>query len=77
MPDKLDAFYNRVTCLIDGQAVEVVYPDFFRALDTVSQSHYLEKLMCYSPDKRSVRWVGNWLTGCTHGVLVNNSFSSW
>ncbi|GAB0196100.1 mitochondrial enolase superfamily member 1 [Grus japonensis] len=33
--------------------------------------------MHYGLDEWSVRWVGNWLTGCTQRVLVNSSFSNW
>ncbi|KAK4831719.1 hypothetical protein QYF61_018771 [Mycteria americana] len=74
----LVAFCDKVTCSIDmGQAVDIVYLDFSKAFDRVSHSLLLEKLMRYGPDKRSVRWVGNWLTGCTQRVVVNSSFSNW
>ncbi|GAB0189286.1 mitochondrial enolase superfamily member 1 [Grus japonensis] len=33
--------------------------------------------MRYGLDKWSVWWVGNWLTGCTQRVVVNNLFSNW
>ena len=54
-----------------------LYLDFSKAVDTVSHSLLLEKLMCYGLDKWSVRWVGNWLTGRTQRVVVNSSFSNW
>ncbi|GAB0192430.1 mitochondrial enolase superfamily member 1 [Grus japonensis] len=43
----------------------------------VPHSLLLEKLMRYGLDKWSMRWVGNWLTGCTQRVVVNSSFSNW
>ena len=74
----LVAFYDKVTCLVDmGQAVDIVYLDLSKAFDTVPHSLLLERLMCYGPDKGSVQWVGTWLTGRTHRVVVNSSFSDW
>jgi len=60
-----------------GKAVEIVYPDFSKAFNTVSHSLLLEKLMRYGLDKWSVPWVENWLTGRTQRVVVNGSFSNW
>jgi len=57
--------------------VDIVYVDFSKAFDAVSHSFLLEKLMHYVLEKRSVQWVGNWLTGCTQRVVVNHSFSNW
>ncbi|KAK4818612.1 hypothetical protein QYF61_016583 [Mycteria americana] len=72
------AFYNKVTCLVDvGQAVDIVCLDFSKAFHMVSHSLLLEKTMHYGLDKWSVQWVGNWLTGRTQRVVVNNSFSNW
>jgi len=60
-----------------GQAVDIVYLDFSKAFDTVSHSLLLEKLVHYGSDKWSVWWMRNWLTGHTHRVVVNRSFSNW
>ncbi|KAK4825952.1 hypothetical protein QYF61_003470 [Mycteria americana] len=74
----LITFYDKVTSSVDvGHTVDIVYLGFSMAFDTVSHSLLLEKLMCYGLDKWSVRWVGNWLTGCTQRVVVNSSFSIW
>ena len=73
----LVAFYDTVTCPFDmGRAVDIVYLDFSKAFDRVPHSLLLEKLMCYGPDKWSVQWVGNWLTGHTQMVVINSSFPS-
>ncbi|PKU45477.1 rna-directed dna polymerase from mobile element jockey-like [Limosa lapponica baueri] len=71
----LITFYDKVTCLID--AGDIVYLDFSKAFHMVPHSLLLEKLMPYGIDKWSVRWVGNWLTSSTQGVLVNGCFSDW
>ncbi|PKU37031.1 rna-directed dna polymerase from mobile element jockey-like [Limosa lapponica baueri] len=74
----LITFYHKVTWLVDeGQAMDIVYLDFSEAFDTVLHSLLLEKLMCYSLDKWSVPWVGNWLTGSMQMVVVDSSFSNW
>lgn len=74
----LIAFYDKESCSVDvGQTVDIVYLDFSKAFKMVSHSLLLQKLMHYSLYKWSVQWVGTWLTGCTHRVVVNSSFSNW
>ena len=69
--------YDKVTCSVDvGQAVDIDYLDFSKAFDMVPHSLLLEKPMCYSLEKWSVQWVGNWLTGHTQRVVVNGSFQT-
>lgn len=63
--------YNKVTCLVSvRQVVDVVHMDFSKAFNTDCQSYQLEKLICYSQDRWSARWVGNWLPGCTQEVVI-------
>ena len=45
-----------------GRAVDIIYLDFSKAFDMVSHSLLLESLICYSLDKWSMWWVGNWPT---------------
>ncbi|KAK4821729.1 hypothetical protein QYF61_000272 [Mycteria americana] len=53
-----------VTRLVDGgKAVDVVYLDFSKALDTDSHSILLEKLAAHGLDGRMLHWVKNWLDG--------------
>ncbi|PKU37934.1 rna-directed dna polymerase from mobile element jockey-like [Limosa lapponica baueri] len=74
----LIAFYNKVTCSVDvGQVVDIVHLDFSKTFDMLTCSFFLEKLICYSLEDRSVWWVGNWLTGCTQRMVINCSFSKW
>jgi len=75
--DKPDAFCDTVNCLVDvGQVVDFICLDFSKAFGMVSCSLLLEKLMRCSLDKWSVRWVGNWLRGCTQRTVVDSSFSN-
>ena len=59
----LISFYDRVNCLVDeGKAVDVFYLDFSKALDTVSHSILLEKLVTHGLDTCTLHWVkAGWL----------------
>ncbi|GAB0204034.1 mitochondrial enolase superfamily member 1 [Grus japonensis] len=74
----LISFYDKVTRLVDeGKAVDVVYPDFSKAFDTVSHSILLEKLGAHGLDRCTLYWVKNWLEGRAQRVVVNGVKSSW
>ena len=47
----LISFYDRVTCLDEGKAVDVILPDFSKALDTVALNVLLDKLSSCELDK--------------------------
>jgi len=47
----------------EGRAVDVVYLNFSKAVDTVSHNILIGKLRQYRLDKWSVRWIENWLKG--------------
>jgi len=54
----LISFYDQVTRLEDeGKAVDVVYLDFSKAVDTVPHSILLEKLAAHGFDGCSLRWI--------------------
>jgi len=54
----LISFYDQVTCLVDeGKAVDVVYPDFSKAFDTVPHSILLEKRAAHSLDGCTLCWI--------------------
>ncbi|KAK4821801.1 hypothetical protein QYF61_003830 [Mycteria americana] len=69
---------NQVTHLMDeGKAVDVVYLDFRKALDTISHSILLEKLAVHGLDGHTLCWVKNWLDGQAQRAMVNGVKSSW
>ncbi|GAB0176322.1 mitochondrial enolase superfamily member 1 [Grus japonensis] len=74
----LISFCDKVTRLVDkGKVVDVVYPDFSKAFDTVSHSILLEELAAHGLDGRTLCWVKNWLDGRAQRVVVNGVKSSW
>ena len=72
------SFYHLVTRLVDeGKAVDVVYLDFSKAFDTVSNSNLLQKLAVHGLNRYTLGWVRNWLEGRAQKVVVNGVKSSW
>ena len=56
----LISFYDKMTHLVDeGKPVDVVYPNFSKAFDTVSHSILLEKLAAHGLEGHTLRWVKN------------------
>ena len=54
--------YDEMPGLVDeGRAVNVVYLDFSKGLDTVSHKILIDELMKYKLDNWIVRWTDNWL----------------
>jgi len=67
-----------VTCLEDeGKAVDVIYPDFTKAFDTVPHRILLETLAAHGLDGYTLCWIKNWLNGQAQRVVVNGVKSSW
>jgi len=58
------SFYDQVTRLAnEGKTVDVVYLDFSKAIDTVSQSILLEKLAAHGLDGCTLHEIKIWLNG--------------
>jgi len=73
----LIAFYNGMTGWVDeGRAMDVVYLDFSKAIDTVSRNILLGKFRKCGLDEWSVRWIENWLNGRTQRVVISGAESS-
>ena len=69
----LISFYDWVTRLVDeGKPVDVVYLDFSKAFDTVSDNILLEKLTSHGLDRYSLCWVKNWLDVQAQRVVLNS-----
>ena len=72
------AFYDGVTGWVNkGRAVDVVYLDFSKALDTVSHSLLTGKLRKCGLDEWTVRWIANWLNNRTQRVVISGAESGW
>ncbi|KAK4811344.1 LOW QUALITY PROTEIN: hypothetical protein QYF61_027573, partial [Mycteria americana] len=70
----LISFYDKVTFLPDeGKAVDVVFPDFRKAFDTVPHNILLDKLSNCEMSRFMVCWVKNWLKGRAQRVAVNGA----
>lgn len=71
-------FCDIITGWIDeGRAVDVVYFDFSKALDTVSHSIPKGKLRKRGTEEWTVRMVENWLSGQAPRPMISSMNSSW
>uniref|UniRef100_A0A8B9ZS82 Reverse transcriptase domain-containing protein n=1 Tax=Anas zonorhyncha TaxID=75864 RepID=A0A8B9ZS82_9AVES len=74
----LITFYeDRTRWIDDGKAVDVAYPDFSKAFDTVTHSILAAKLRKCGLVDRVVRQTVNWLKGRSQRVVVCGTESSW
>ena len=74
----LVVFYNQVAKSLDaGVAVDIVVLDFWTAFITVPHPVLIKKLGECGVDTHTVKWVTNWLVGCTQRVVVDGSFLTW
>jgi Reverse transcriptase (RNA-dependent DNA polymerase)/Endonuclease-reverse transcriptase len=71
-------FMEPVTKACDqGKSVDIVYLDFAKAFDKVPHGRLLTKIAAAGIGGQLFRWIKEWLTGRTHRVVINGSFSSW
>ncbi|PKU37423.1 rna-directed dna polymerase from mobile element jockey- hypothetical protein [Limosa lapponica baueri] len=75
----LIAFYDGgMTGWVDeGRAVDIVYLNLSKALDTVSHNILIGKLRKCGLDEWTVRWIENWLNGRAQRVMISSTESSW
>ena len=62
--------------LNSGQ-VDVVFPDFARAFDSVPHERLLLKAGYYGIRNKTNTWLRSFLTGRSQRVVINGSASSW
>lgn len=65
-----------MTGLVDEvRALDIVYPDYSRAFDTVSYNILTEKLMRYGLDEQMVGWAESCLNSQAQRVVVSDAKS--
>jgi len=57
--------------------VDVVYPDFSKAFDTISHSILVVKLRQCGTDEYTLRWTDNWLAGRAQRAVISGTKPGW
>ncbi|CAM5165724.1 unnamed protein product [Natator depressus] len=74
----LISFFEKVTDFLDkGNAVDLIYLDFSKAFDTVPHGELLVKLDKMGINRKTERWIRNWLKGRLQWVLLKGELSGW
>ncbi|GAB0204749.1 mitochondrial enolase superfamily member 1 [Grus japonensis] len=74
----LITFYDGMTPWVgEGRAVDIVYPDFSKAFDTISNNTLISKLRKCVLDEWTVRWVQNRLNDRGPRFVISGAESSW
>ena len=67
----LEHYQQIIDGLEDGSAVDVVYLDFSKAFDKVDHNILLDKLSSIGISRKLLQWIGSFLIGRKHAVLVD------
>ena len=59
-----------------GLEIDVIYLDFFKAFDRVDHKIVLEKLQAVGITGKLLAWIGVFLIGRKHAVIVDGVLSS-
>ena len=63
--------------LVEGNEVDVLYIDFFKAFDRVDTNVLLKKLHRYGVRGKLLAWIEEFLTNRRQAVLVDGEQSYW
>jgi len=74
----LVAFCDGVTRSVnEGRAMDVIYPDLYKAFDTVPHNILLSKLEKYGSDGWTFWWLRKRLEDCRQRIVVNELMCKW
>ena len=60
-----------------GKSIDIVYLDFAKAFDKVPIKRLIAKCQGLGLDGPLLSWIGEWLSGREHRVVLNGESSSW
>ena len=71
-------FLEEITKLVDdGSPVDVIYLDFQKAFDKVSNQRLILKLKSHDMGNSIINWIEQWLTDRIQRVVMDGEVSSW
>ena len=70
-------FFEEVTKMIEGRAVDVVYMDFSKAFDKVPYGRMVQMVKSHGIRGELARWIQNWLSQRRQRVAVEGCVSEW
>ena len=69
---------ERVTKEYDsGNALDIVYLDFAKALDKVPHLKLIDKLKSFGIQGQILHWINKWISDRKQRVVLNGEFSEW
>ena len=71
-------YLNILTKLLDeGKNIDMIYLDFAKAFDKVPAQRLLKKIRGHGIEKKSLKWISNWLSERLQRVVLLGEASDW